>query len=309
MFTRCPTCQTLFRVRPDILRVAHGQVRCGRCDTQFNALDTLVEAPEELVSDTTAQPAQSVDSGFIYLRSESEPAEADSPAAPAQFAAQPGIESDADKTLCETEPGAPDDTGADAVPGEAAAAPAAPVRGEPQPGLSPAVIQDLLLQEDPAAAGRGRRWAWGAVAAVLLLVLCGQWVYLQRVHLYEYPALRPALGSLCAGLGCDLPLARAPERIEVIERQVRAHPRVAEALLVDVTFVSRAEGPIAYPVLELQLADVSGNGVAARRFAPAEYLPPGLDVQQGLAPQRPLQVRLELVAPHTDVVSFQFDFL
>ncbi|GAP35264.1 zinc-ribbon and DUF3426 domain-containing protein [Piscinibacter sakaiensis] len=41
--TRCSHCGTLFRVVQDQLRVSEGWVRCGRCDTVFNALDGLVE--------------------------------------------------------------------------------------------------------------------------------------------------------------------------------------------------------------------------------------------------------------------------
>ena len=42
MLTQCPNCQTTFRVKTEILRVADGQVRCGRCQTQFDALDGMV---------------------------------------------------------------------------------------------------------------------------------------------------------------------------------------------------------------------------------------------------------------------------
>ena len=35
--TRCPACQTLFRVVPDQLRISGGWVRCGRCDEIFDA--------------------------------------------------------------------------------------------------------------------------------------------------------------------------------------------------------------------------------------------------------------------------------
>src|SRR5262245_62495507 len=43
MLTQCPNCQTTFRVTTEILRVADGQVRCGRCQTQFDALERLIE--------------------------------------------------------------------------------------------------------------------------------------------------------------------------------------------------------------------------------------------------------------------------
>lgn len=43
MLTQCPSCQTTFRVTSEILRVAQGQVRCGRCQTQFDALARLIE--------------------------------------------------------------------------------------------------------------------------------------------------------------------------------------------------------------------------------------------------------------------------
>ena len=43
MLTQCPNCQTIFRVTSEILRVADGQVRCGRCQRQFDALARLIE--------------------------------------------------------------------------------------------------------------------------------------------------------------------------------------------------------------------------------------------------------------------------
>jgi predicted Zn finger-like uncharacterized protein len=47
MLTQCPNCQTMFRVTSEILRVADGQVRCGRCQRQFDALERLIEENDE----------------------------------------------------------------------------------------------------------------------------------------------------------------------------------------------------------------------------------------------------------------------
>lgn len=43
MYAQCPECQTFFRVRAEQLRAAGGQVRCSRCQAEFNALLTLHE--------------------------------------------------------------------------------------------------------------------------------------------------------------------------------------------------------------------------------------------------------------------------
>jgi|GEM_PF-296687 len=45
MLTRCPSCSTAFRVTPEQLKIRAGKVRCGHCNTVFNALETLEDAP------------------------------------------------------------------------------------------------------------------------------------------------------------------------------------------------------------------------------------------------------------------------
>lgn len=43
--TRCPACDTVFRVVQDQLRVSEGWVRCGRCGEAFDALDSMIPWP------------------------------------------------------------------------------------------------------------------------------------------------------------------------------------------------------------------------------------------------------------------------
>jgi predicted Zn finger-like uncharacterized protein len=47
LFTRCPDCDTTFRVTDDALKKANGQVRCGRCASVFNAYAERREEPVE----------------------------------------------------------------------------------------------------------------------------------------------------------------------------------------------------------------------------------------------------------------------
>jgi len=53
---RCTSCQTVFRVVPDQLRVSGGWVRCGRCAAVFNAADNLVELDDGVVRRSVRLP-------------------------------------------------------------------------------------------------------------------------------------------------------------------------------------------------------------------------------------------------------------
>ena len=48
LVSRCPDCGTSFRVVADQLRIAQGWVRCGHCQTVYQAQDTLSTVQEEI---------------------------------------------------------------------------------------------------------------------------------------------------------------------------------------------------------------------------------------------------------------------
>ncbi|MEN8802453.1 MAG: zinc-ribbon and DUF3426 domain-containing protein, partial [Thiogranum sp.] len=152
---------------------------------------------------------------------------------------------------------------------------------------------------------------WGAIAASVLLavLLLAQIAWVQRYQLVRLPQLRPALAFFCQPLNCDLPLRHDINRIEVVEREVRDHPHASGALLINASFVNRADFVQTYPVFEISFSDVSGTPVAVRRFPPAEYLIGRQDISDGMAPGERAQLMLEVVDPGDRAVSFQFDFL
>ena len=61
MKSRCPNCQTVFRVTPEQMKARAGKVRCGQCQTVFNALDSLIEdkpaAPQPFLTIESAAAA------------------------------------------------------------------------------------------------------------------------------------------------------------------------------------------------------------------------------------------------------------
>ena len=131
MRTRCPACNTVFRVTSEQLRAKAGKVRCGYCQSIFNAFDglvddtpatsapTLEESPEPAGSTVATQLDGSVEIDEAGQEEKvSEPAPM--PEAEAEAEAEPRPVPDfGGASETETEAGAENVANAEAVPGEA----------------------------------------------------------------------------------------------------------------------------------------------------------------------------------------------
>jgi predicted Zn finger-like uncharacterized protein len=91
LFTRCPDCDTTFRVTDDALTRANGQVRCGRCASVFNAYAERRDAPPEL-DDGQAR----ADATEASVSGEPPAADAATTEAAIEAAAAPNVEAPAD---------------------------------------------------------------------------------------------------------------------------------------------------------------------------------------------------------------------
>ncbi|MGA7800387.1 MAG: DUF3426 domain-containing protein, partial [Gammaproteobacteria bacterium] len=119
---------------------------------------------------------------------------------------------------------------------------------------------------------------------------------------------RPWLVRLCGAVGCELPLPRDPQRIELLARDVHSDPNADNALLISATFVNRAPYRQAYPLLGVQFSNLSGTLIAARYFRPSEYLPADTAPDSGIAAGATVHVTLAVSDPGNKAVSYQFDF-
>lgn len=149
----------------------------------------------------------------------------------------------------------------------------------------------------------------GIAIGLLVLLLGVQWVYFKRDLLASDAGLRPTMDRFCAVLHCSLPMRVDLERIGIVERDVRKHPVVEDALLINVAIENRADFIQPYPLFEVSFTDKVGSPVAMRRFRPAEYLGEDVDRESGMLPEMPAQVVLEVLDPGAEAVSFQFGFL
>ena len=331
MVTLCPRCHTVTRVHAALLNA--GELRCGRCGQRYAPLGQLFDDALEAQAAALARPPVPV----AGAPAEPEP----EPVAPEpipETAGDPRIPLDTGprrvdhKALDPGLPGlAPEQAGAPAM--ELAPTPRADVIGADwdafgQPPLEGDVaasvaspeeldrevrrqIEAALLQElaEPPRRVSARTWLGLAVALLLVLALAGQWLFVQRHLWMDHPQWRPWADRACAVLGCELPLRRDTTRIELLEREVRDHPRVSEAVLISATFVNRADFTQPYPVFEVTFSDLSGHLLAVRRFAPGDYLEDPAAIPDGLAPGQPTRVRLEILDPGRQAMSFRMEFL
>ena len=143
----------------------------------------------------------------------------------------------------------------------------------------------------------------------LLLLLGIQWVYFNRAELAADSAWRPAVDRFCSILQCTLPLQPDLASLAIVDRDVRKHPTVEQALLINAAFENRADFTQPYPVFEISFTDSSGGPVAVRRFLPREYLLHDVDQSGGMHTSEKVHVVLEVMDPGDDAVSFQFGFL
>ena len=306
MFTDCPSCSRQFRISAGQLKAAHGQVKCGYCGTQFNALERLHDEP---------LPAQrsadlSIATPSVADKDEPEP-EFDIPEAhPGTDAAvAPGGEqqwepqspaADAPQPTHRNEPGHHEKTtdfqrleSADAIL-----------------TADPAALAEMLLNEPEYKTDKRGRWWWAAGAVLVLMAGMAQFFWFQRDEvLSRYPVLMPWMEKLCVRFDCNVIRFRDPSAIKLINRDVREHPRYEHALLVNATMSNQSRKRQPYPDIQLSLYDTEGSLIAHRTFTPDDYLDESIDVVQGMAPNVPVHFVLEVTGPTEGAVSFEFKFL
>lgn len=283
MYTECPQCHSVFRVRAEHLRAAGGRVRCGTCATEFDAVAGLRD--ERYVARALGERgAEDAVPGADDTRPGASPVPAAADAATRSATTRPVL----DDEVAATDPAVGDAADELAVP--------------------------EALREDLARIGLGRRArrrrAAGMVAALALVAgLAAQVAWFHTDAVWRmYPQARGALQSFCTATGCRLPNRRDPAAMRVVSREVRVHPRYEGALELMAVIANTASYAQALPGVQFTLFNVNGQVIATRAFSPADYLDAGASPNAPLAPDRPLQIALEMVAPEEAAVSYELRF-
>ena len=128
------------------------------------------------------------------------------------------------------------------------------------------------IEEKPS--GMLRQAAWAAGATLLALMLLAQGVLVFRNQIVQSsPHMRPLMESLCAGIGCDLPLPRDATLIAIESSDIQPDASREAFFTLHVTLRNRAEFAQAHPHLEVTLTDARDKPLVRRVLEPAQWLP------------------------------------
>lgn len=157
-------------------------------------------------------------------------------------------------------------------------------------------------------APRGGNGIWLFGSLLLLVLLAGEIAWAERQYWINDSNLRPYIASACARLGCEVPLRRDDELLQLASRDIRPHPSVPGALIISATLQNTADFPQPFPTVEITLSDLDEQRIAMRRFQPAEYVGDARALANGLAPAAKAPLVFEVADPGKNAVAFEFRF-
>ena len=123
------------------------------------------------------------------------------------------------------------------------------------------------------------------------------------------PSSQPLLEQFCETVGCHYSGPRDTKQIQLINRDVRLHPKTKKALLISAAMVNNAHFAQPYPDIHIRLSDISGNVVAERIFNAKTYMGKLSNPFLLMKSKTPVHINFEVVDPGKDAINFEFTFL
>ncbi|MEQ1916918.1 MAG: zinc-ribbon and DUF3426 domain-containing protein [Gallionella sp.] len=291
--TRCPHCETRFKIGVTQLEAHQGMVRCGKCMQIFDARpDFIPDLPspqlELVIADLIEAPTETIIPEEVELST------------PEVFAeSEPGAATEEVVTEVFPEHVSHQEDALDFV------TPRPPVHQTKQDNGSIFLDNDDTIDESihhgnsdedevqPEVATR--RWLWAVPAAALTLLLIAQAAYIFRAEIAaRQPELKPVLLQYCEFLDCKVGLPQSNELMSIESSTLEANPNYSRHITLKALLRNRASYPLAYPNLELTLNDRQDSPVARRIFKPSDYLPSKDKVDLGLQANNEISVELYL---------------
>jgi predicted Zn finger-like uncharacterized protein len=292
LITRCPACQTTFRVVPDQLRMSEGWARCGQCSEIFDAASSLQE--DSVLTGSAADVGVNIDRGVdvdlspsaeIELATDSKTS-VESPAQPTRatqnVAAQEAM---ALRTALQEIVAArqnfsdnvPDDSESKKSPGPAGADRAANATStinrsqqETSDETAPSFLREL--RDSPKRSAWHKTWVRTSLALVsvaLSVLLVAQVAVNERDRLATlFPQAKSALEVACSYLNCTVSTLR---QIDAVAVESSTFTKIRnDTYRLSLAIKNNAPYELAMPALELTLTDAQDQALIKRVLLGAE---------------------------------------
>lgn len=301
LVTSCPSCNATFYVLPDQLAAHRGDVRCGKCEHVFNALDRLAEVtaedtvnkPEPILQEPLVEDVSTpVD---IQIIAESDAVASVEPEAPVPPASQDkstqgaGILNQEPPAISITDYSIP---ASDSI-------------------FSPTMMDDAARNKTGKASGASHtsgftKFLIFLLTLILLLAGLAQAVYYLRSDIAaRWPQIRPTLEQACQHLQCKVELPKNADLIVIDDSDLQEDADRQGLIHLYATLINTADRSQAYPLLELTLTDVSDKPLLRRVFKPEEYLPAGANIKRGVFTNEEINVKISLTASDEAVAGYR----
>lgn len=302
MLTRCPACETHFRVTAEQLKARSGRVRCGECQKVFNALDSLIEEPMLVVVPATAElppqnivppPAETQPAAFSTAETDilAVPPAPTPEQTPALMLQEQDDSSASSRPEIEGPP-APEPVeavGSQVAEAEAAQAEAIESEATAEPETAPVDWSETFPEPPPPP----RRWPWAVGGLVALIALGLQAALAFRIELAVLsPEIKPALVALCDIADCEVGLPAKVALVSIEASDLHPDSNHPGRLALAATLKNRAPFAQQYPHLELTLTDTADKAIARKILAPTDYLPPKTSLAHGMQPNADIIVAI-----------------
>ncbi len=297
MQTKCPHCETRFRLTQSQVDTADGYVRCGVCKEVFNANEVAVQ-PENQSENQLENQAP------VNFTGQEKPAQSNSETdkTAVEINIELAAESHQDK-LSNFE------QSSDQVQAEKDTF---DFFNDDNDDPSQHVVPEKFRTSDrDRSGGLVTTLLWSIATLFLCLTLMAEYTWFNRNQFSQFPELQSIFSKLCQHFECKDFAMRNPSKIELITRNVYSHPNEKDALMVNVTMKNTANFAQPYPVVQVDFSDVRGAIVAARRFFPEEYLSLQNDseVLHLLQPDADASITLEIQDPGKQAMTYEFNFM
>ena len=335
LFTRCPECDTTFRVTDETLKKANGQVRCGRCASVFNAYAELHDPTAKSFEPEAFKPRSTPDDSSPALPpvAPSTPPAATAVASPPVTPAAPPPATPPSANATEQDATA-QSIGAASVAAVVAEARLAAAEGDAASGDGNEVLTDIDLSATEiervltsnagpplpqpsytwpatgvARAGTSSSRRWQIAAAIAGLVLGAQWIHHFRSDIAGHATFGAWIAPVYAAFGAEVTPNWDVRQYQIIDWIATAEPNSRGLGSLKITARIQNRGPLRqpYPAVQLRLKDRWEEAVGSRVFAPAEYLPPDTPHDQLMSPGETARAEIEVIDPGPDAYGFELD--